>query len=75
MRCTFLRDKLLGTLNASNPFEWADTDITLYGARKMRTDKHNPRSFYAHLVYRFNTAQSKYKGTGAGEAQKARMKN
>ena len=75
VRKSFMKDKLLVTLNATNPFEWADTDVTLYGAREMRTDKHTPRSFYAHVVYRFNATQSKYKGTGAGEAQKARMKN
>lgn len=75
VRKSFLRNRLDVTLNASNPFEWADSDVTVYGARQLRTDKHNPRSFYAHVVYRFNAAQSKYKGTGAGEAQKARMKN
>ena len=72
---SFLKNQLTVTLNASNPFEWADNDLTVYGARELHTDKHNPRSFYAHVVYRFNAAQSKYKGTGAGEAQKARMKN
>lgn len=75
IRKSFMKDKLLVTLNASNPLEWADTNVTLYGAREMRTDQHNPRSFYAHVVYRLNTANNKYKGTGAGEAQKARMKN
>lgn len=75
VRKSFMKDKLLVTLNASNLFEWADTNVTLYGAREMRTDQHNPRSFYAHVVYRFNAANNKYKGTGAGEAQKARMKN
>lgn len=72
---SFLKNQLTVTLNASNPFEWADNDITVYGARELHTDKHNLRSFYAHVVYRFNAAQSKYRGTGAGEAQKARMKN
>lgn len=75
IRKSFLKNQLTVTLNASNPFEWADNDITVYGARELHTDKHNPRSFYAHVVYRFNAVQSKYKGTGAGEAQKARMKN
>ena len=75
VRKTFLKDRLMVTLNASNPFEWADNDITVYGARELHTDKRNLRSFYAHVVYRFNAVQSKYKGTGAGEAQKARMKN
>lgn len=72
VRKSFLKDRLLVTLNASNPFEWADTDVTLFGAREMRTDKHNPRSFYAHVVYRFNTAQSKYKGRGNGHRGRAR---
>lgn len=75
VRKSFLKNQLTVTLNASNPFEWADNDVTVYGARELHTDKHNLRSFYAHVVYRFNSAQSKYKGTGAGEAQKARMKN
>lgn len=75
VRKSFMKNRLTVTLNASNPFEWADTDITVYGARELHTDKRNLRSFYAHVVYRFNAVQSKYKGTGAGEAQKARMKN
>lgn len=75
VRKSFMKDRLLVTLNASNPFKLADTNVTLYGAREMQTDKRNPPSFYAHVLYRFNTANSKYKGTGAGEAQKARMKN
>lgn len=75
LRKSFLKNKLDVTLNASNPFEWADNNITLYGARKMSTDKQNPRSFYANVVYKFNESRSKYKGSGAGDAQKKRMKN
>lgn len=75
LRKSFLKNKLDVTLNATNPFEWAGNDITLYGAREMSTDKQNPRSFYAQVVYKFNETRSKYKGRGAGEAQKARMKN
>ncbi len=75
LRKSFLKNKLDVTLNASNPFELAGTNITLYGAREMQTDKQNPRSFYAHVVYKFNESRSKYKGSGAGDAQKKRMKN
>lgn len=53
----------------------ADADTTIYGARQLNTDKHIYRSFYTHVVYRFNAASNKYKGSGAGESQKARMKN
>lgn len=31
------------------------------------------RTYGVSLRYNFNTAQSKYKGTGAGKSQKARM--
>lgn len=75
VRKAMMGGRLLVTLNATNPFEWADTDVTVYGGREMISDKHEPRSFYAHVVYRFNATQSKYKGSGAGSAQKARMKN
>ena len=75
LRKSFLKNKLDVTLNATDPFELADSNVTLYGGREMSTNVHKLRSFYAHVVYRFNESRSKYKGTGAGEAQKARMRN
>ncbi len=75
LRKSFLKNKLDVTLNAEEPFELAGSDLTLFGAREMSTDRLKPRSCYAHIVYRFNESRSKYKGSGAGDAQKARMKN
>ena len=54
-------------------FNTNKTDATLYGFRELTV--HNParRTFIIDLVWKFNEARSKYRGSGAGEKQKARM--
>ena len=49
------------------------TDATIYGIRELTV--HNParRMFTIDLTWKFNEARSKYRGSGAGEKQKARM--
>ena len=54
-------------------FNTNKTDVTLYGFRELTV--HNParRTFLVNLNWKFNEARSKYRGSGAGEKQKARM--
>ena len=54
-------------------FNTNKTDATLYGFRELTV--HNParRTFLVNLNWKFNEARSKYRGSGAGEKQKARM--
>ena len=49
------------------------TDAIVYGYRELTT--HNParRTFVLDITWKFNEARSKYRGSGAGEKQKARM--
>ena len=54
-------------------FNTNKTDAIIYGIRELTV--HNParRTFLIDLVWKFNEARSKYRGSGAGEKQKARM--
>ena len=54
-------------------FNTNKTDAILYGYRELTV--HNParRTFMLDLTWKFNEARSKYRGSGAGEKQKARM--
>ena len=54
-------------------FNTNKTDITIFGFRELTV--HNParRTFLVNLNWKFNEAHSKYRGSGAGEKQKARM--
>ena len=67
----------LGTLTLDvrcvDIFNTNKTDATLYGFRELTV--HNParRTFLVNLNWKFNEARSKYRGSGAGEKQKARM--
>ena len=69
--------KRMGTLTfdlrCSDPFHTNKTDAIVYGYRELTT--HNPacRTFVLDLTWKFNEARSKYRGSGAGEKQKARM--
>jgi len=51
-----------------------DAEVYINGRRVQ--DLKNParRSFTMNLVWKFNEARSKYRGSGAGEKQKARMR-
>ena len=67
----------LGTLTLDvrcvDLFNTNKTDATIYGMRELTV--HNParRTFLINLTWKFNEARSKYRGSGAGEKQKARM--
>ena len=49
------------------------TAAVVYGIRELSTDNPARRTFLIDLVWKFNEARSKYRGSGAGEKQKARM--
>jgi hypothetical protein len=67
----------LGTLTADlryiDIFNTNKTDAVIFGYRDLTV--HNParRTFVLNLTWKFNEARSKYRGSGAGEKQKARM--
>ncbi len=67
----------LGSLTADlrciDIFNANKTDAVIYGYRELTV--HNParRTFVLDLSWKFNEAHSKYRGSGAGEKQKARM--
>ena len=46
---------------------------TIFGLRELTTSNPARRTFMIDLTWKFNSASSKYRGTGAGEKQKARM--
>jgi len=45
----------------------------VYGIRELTADNPARRTFLVNLNWKFNEARSKYRGSGAGEKQKARM--
>ena len=49
------------------------TAAVVYGIRELSTDNPARRTFHVNLNWKFNEARSKYRGSGAGEKQKARM--
>ena len=49
------------------------TDAVIYGIRELATANPARRTFLVNLNWKFNEARSKYRGSGAGEKQKARM--
>lgn len=67
----------LGTLTAdlrcNDIFNTNKTGAVIYGIREISTYNPARRTFMIDLTWKFNTTQSKYRGSGAGEKQKARM--
>ena len=49
------------------------TEAVIYGIRELSTANPARRTFLVNLNWKFNEARSKYRGSGAGEKQKARM--
>ena len=49
------------------------TEAVVYGIRELTTANPARRTFLVNLNWKFNEARSKYRGSGAGEKQKARM--
>jgi hypothetical protein len=54
-------------------FNTNKTDATIYGIRELTVQNPARRTFLINLTWKFNEARSKYRGSGAGEKQKARM--
>lgn len=55
-------------------FNTSRSDVLVYsGLRTLRMATEARRTFSLTVRYKFNAAKNKYKGTGAGEAQKSRM--
>ena len=54
-------------------FNTSKAGATIYGPRELTTGNPARRTFSLDLTWKFNAACSKYRGTGAGEKQKARM--
>ena len=54
-------------------FNTSKTDAILYGPRELTVRNPARRTFMLDLTWKFNEARSKYRGSGAGEKQKARM--
>lgn len=70
----FLKDRLTAQLRVYNLFENNSTKFLMYsGIRQFSGTNPQYRTFSLNLTYKFNTARSKYKGTGAGQDQKSRM--
>ena len=74
---SFLKNRLNVQLSAKNPFQTYQNNSFFAYFGKMQTwyqDFNNSQySYTLNIRYKFNTTKSKYKGTGAGESQKARM--
>ena len=74
---SFLKNKLSVQLDAKNPFQTYKNNsaFTYLGdLETFRQDFNNSQySYTLNIRYKFNTTKSKYKGTGAGASQKARM--
>lgn len=54
-------------------FNTSKAGATIFGPRELTTGNPARRTFLLDLTWKFNSAGSKYRGTGAGEKQKARM--
>jgi hypothetical protein len=54
-------------------FNTNKTSATIFGLRELSTSNPARRTFVLDLTWKFNKASSKYRGSGAGEKQKARM--
>ena len=56
-----------------NIFNTNKTGVTVFGPRETTAINPTRRTFAVSLTWKFNPAQSKYRGSGAGDKQKARM--
>ena len=75
VRKSFFKDALSVEIFGNDIFNGTTTVMRMYSDTYTlgQTSWQDNRNFGLTLRYRFNSAQSKYKGTGAGEAQKNRM--
>ena len=75
VRKSFLKNALAVEVFANDILDDQDAEMRMYSkAYSLRQwNKMSMRTYGITLRYNFNTTQSKYKGTGAGASQKARM--
>ena len=71
---TFLKDRLSVSVTGYNLLNAQDNVKLRYGLRTMRQSQlRDTREIEFTVRYKFNAAQSKYKGTGAGSSEKERL--
>ena len=71
---TFLKDRLSVSVTGYNLLNAQDNVKLRYGLRTMRQSQlRDTREVEFTVRYKFNAAQSKYKGTGAGSSEKERL--
>jgi hypothetical protein len=71
---TFLDDRLSIQVTGHNLLNAQEHDKLRYGLRTMcQTQHRDTREAELTVRYKFNAAQSKYKGTGAGSSEKERL--
>ena len=71
---TFLNDRLSIQVTGHNLFDSQEHYKLHYGLRTMcQTQRRDAREVEFTVRYKFNAAQSKYKGTGAGASEKERL--
>jgi len=64
---------LTADLHCIDLFNTNKTEAIIYGYRDLVTSNPARRTFTLDLTWKFNEARSKYRGSGAGDKQKARM--
>ena len=60
-------------LRCMDIFNTNKSEATIFGIREITTANPARRTFMLNITWKFNEARSKYRGSGAGEKQKARM--
>lgn len=75
VRKSFFNDNLILQLKAVDILDKATDKVTIYSGdiQTYMYNHHEPRNITFTIRYTFNKARSKYKGTGAGTAEKRRM--
>ena len=70
----FMNDRMSLQLQVSDLFNTRKSHVLMYsGLRTMEFDNEMHRTVSLTFRYKFNPTKSKYRGTGAGQSQKARM--
>ena len=65
--------KLTLDLRCIDPFNLSESEGIIYGIRELTAYNPARRTLQFNVSWKFNEAHSKYRGSGAGEKQKARM--
>ena len=75
VRKEFLNNRLSVTVGVNDLFNRSTNQLLLYTNNLSMDMKQelDSRDFYVTLRYKFNTARSKYKGTGAGQSERKRF--